>query len=442
MNIDVLNKYYELSKNSSIIDKELFEDYDIKYGLRNKNNTGVLIGITKIGCVEGYVEGVKMDEEAKTPMDGELYYRGLNVLDIIETLKSQKQYHYENVVYLLLFGKLPTSDELSEFLDILQDFRSKKLDFYINNNSSIVNSLQIGVLSLYPYDESPETFTLENMIKQSLTIISHFPEILVRCYLGDDFDPKKSDDLRKNNVSTARYLLSMLRKSEFTDEEVEILDFMLLLHAEHGAGNNSTFTVRVMSSAYSDTYSCISGGIGSLKGHRHGGANAKVRSMVKNIAENVNYEDKEQLKEYLRDIMHKKAFDKTGFIYGMGHAVYTISDPRSVFLKKQAYKLAEKYNTMNKFTLYKNIEELAIEVFKEEKGEDLKLCSNLDLYSGFIYEMLQIDDSLFTSLFSLARIPSWCAHRIEQIMNDSKIIRPSYKSVKNAGIVLTEPSRL
>jgi len=440
--MNILDKYNELLKNSSVIDRELFENYDIKYGLRNKNNTGVLIGITKIGCVEGYQEEYDMEHAVKVPIDGKLYYRGLNVLDIIENLRFEKRYYFENVIYLLLFGNLPTSEELSEFLLVLKSFRDKDHDFSFTHGSSMTNSLQMGVLSLYSKDENSETFTLENMLSQSLFIISVFPEMLVRCYLGDDFDVKKSDELRQNNVSTAKYLLSMLRKDEVTDEEVELLDIMLLLHAEHGAGNNSTFTVRVMSSAYSDTYSCISAGIGSLKGHRHGGANAKVRSMVKNIIENVNYENKLELKEYLRDILYKKAFDKSGFIYGIGHAVYTISDPRSVFLKDQAYKLAEKNNAIDKFMLYKNIEELAIEVFKEEKGENFKICSNLDLYSGFIYEMLKIDDSLFTSLFSLARIPSWCAHRIEQIINDNKIIRPSYKSMKYDDVLLTERSRL
>ncbi|MCL2322362.1 MAG: citrate synthase [Oscillospiraceae bacterium] len=440
--MDGLNKLYELSKNNSVIDKKLYENYDIKYGLRNKNKTGVLIGISKICCVEGYIEGLDMEHEAKIPKDGELYYRGLNILDIIKDLKSQGQYYFENVIYLLLFGKLPDSTELAEFLDILKSFRDKKIEFPINTSSSMTNMLQIGVLSLYAYDKNPEEFTLENMIDQSLFVMSHFPEILVKCYLGDDFDPIKSDELRKNNASTAKYLLTMVRKDEVLDEEIELLDTMLLLHAEHGAGNNSTFTVRVMSSAYSDTYSCISAGIGSLKGHRHGGANAKVRSMVKNIMENINYENKDELKQYLRDIMHKKAFDKTGFIYGIGHAVYTISDPRSVFLKDKAYELAKKYDTMDEYMLYKNIEELALEVFKEEKGEDFKICSNLDLYSGFIYEMLKIDDSLFTSIFSLARVPSWCAHRIEQIMNDSKIIRPSYKSMKHNDVLLTEPSRI
>ncbi len=436
--MEKINKLYELLKENSVIDKSIYDDYDIKYGLRNKDNTGVLIGITKIACVDGY----EMVDGLKVPKDGELYYQGLNILNIIETLKSKNGYYYENIIYLLLFGKLPNEEELNDFLEIFQFFRNKNIDFNCKNKSATINSLQIGVLSMYSYDEHKESFTLEDMLNQSLFIISKFPEILVKCYLNSEFDEEKSKKLMDKNVSTAEYLLSMLRKNGFTKEEVELLDLMLLMHAEHGAGNNSTFTVRVMSSAYSDTYSCISAGIGSLKGHRHGGANAKVRSMVNDIIKNVDYEDKDKLKQYLKDILNKKAFDKNGLIYGIGHAVYTISDPRSVFLKDKAYKLAKQKGTMDKYMLYKNIEELSIEVFKEEKGEDFKICSNLDLYSGFIYEMLEIDDSLFTSIFSLARIPSWCSHRIEQIVNDNKIIRPSYKSFKTSGVFSTEYTRI
>lgn len=439
-NIKLLDSYQEIVIKNSEIDSENYNNYDVKRGLRNSNGTGVLAGLSKIGEVHGYI----VDDGEKIANHGKLFYRGINIYDLVEGFQNDGRFGFEEVSYLLLLGQLPTLNELSDFNNYLaleRDLSDTFIKDIILNSPSldIMNKLAQSVLAKYSYDNDPDNTSIDNIIRQSIELIAQLPSILAYAYQakahyhGNDsliiHKPKKE-------YSTAENILAMIRPtSEFTKLEAEILDLALVIHAEHGGGNNSTFTTRVVTSSGTDTYSAISAAIGSLKGPKHGGANIKVVGMLNNIKDNVkNWDSQEEIKDYLRRIIKKEAYDNSGLIYGLGHAIYTVSDPRAVLLKNKADELAKISNREEEFNLYKNIEKLAPEVFAEVKGSTKEISANVDFYSGFVYSMLNIPADLYTPLFAIARMPGWCAHRLEEHITGQRIIRPAYKSVVNKTI--------
>ncbi len=420
---ETLSYLADLLQDVNQIDNSLFDLYDIKQGLRNKDKTGVQIGLTKIGCVIGYL----LEDGIKIPIDGQLFYRNLEVSDILTLLEGKDKY-FERVGYLLIFGKLPDEEELRKFLDLIYSYTKEPIHFGLISNN-IMNMLQHDLAKLYTFDDDPDTITKEKIIEQSLKIFGYFPDMILQAYLKDKYDIEKSQKLKEQKLGVARYFLSMLLDEKCTDEAVKIFDKLLLLHAEHGGGNNSTFSVRVVTSAYTDTYSAMVAGVCSLKGARHGGANIMVGKMVDDIKANCNYNNKVELKKYLKRILNKEVFDKSGLIYGMGHAVYTLSDPRARHLKESAKDYAEKFNMISELELYNNIELLTKEIFNESKKTSIEICPNVDLYSGFVNNSIGIDAELYTPIFALSRVPAWAAHRAEQIFTDKKILRPGYKTI-------------
>ncbi|TDO92048.1 citrate synthase [Halanaerobium saccharolyticum] len=424
----------EKVKRVNKIDKEYYRQYDIKQGLRNSDGTGVVVGFTKIGSVHGYTycDGVK------TSIEGKLFYRDI---EIEELVKNTGEFGFESIVYLLLFGEMPGEEELEKFNTILDGFRKLPPHFTENTilkspSRDVMNKLQRAILVLYSYDEKPDCLEIDRILIQSLKLIARFPTIIsygfqAKAHYFDD----KSLYLHNptDGLGTAANILHMIRpNNDYTKLEKDTLDLLLILHAEHGGGNNSAFTTHVVSSSGTDTYSAVGAAVGSLKGPKHGGANLRVKAMVENIRENLNdYSDRSKLKQYLEKILKGEVFDQQGLIYGMGHAVYTKSDPRAVILKKKSKELAAAKGKLEEFELYDNIEKLTKEIFKEQRGDDCEICANVDLYSGFVYQLLNIPEELFTPLFATARVASWCAHRIEQLVSDHKIIRPAYKSLKN-----------
>lgn len=416
------------------IDKEYYRQYDIKQGLRNSDGTGVVVGFTKIGSVHGYTycDGVK------TSIEGKLFYRDI---EIDELVKNTGEFGFESIVYLLLFGELPGEEELKKFNAILDGFRKLPTHFTENTilkspSRDVMNKLQRAILVLYSYDEKPDSLDIDRILIQSLKLIARFPTIISYGFQAKaHYFDEQSLYLHnpKEGLGTAANILHMIRaNNEYTQLEKDTLDLLLILHAEHGGGNNSAFTTHVVSSSGTDTYSAVGAAVGSLKGPKHGGANLRVKAMVDDIKENLaDYSDRVELKKYLKQILKGEVFDQKGLIYGMGHAVYTKSDPRAVILKKKSKELAAAKDRLKEYELYDNIESLTKEIFKEERGEDCEICANVDLYSGFVYQLLNIPEELFTPLFATARVASWCAHRIEQLVSDHKIIRPAYKSLKN-----------
>ncbi|RCW58720.1 MULTISPECIES: citrate/2-methylcitrate synthase [Halanaerobium] len=416
------------------IDKEYYRQYDIKQGLRNSDGTGVVVGFTKIGSVHGYTycDGVK------TSIEGKLFYRDIEVDELV---KNTGEFGFESIVYLLLFGELPQQEELRKFNAILDGFRKLPTHFTENTilkspSRDVMNKLQRAILVLYSYDEKPDSLDIDRILIQSLKLIARFPTIIsygfqAKAHYFDDQSLYLHNP--KEGLGTAANILHMIRaNNKYTQLEKDTLDLLLILHAEHGGGNNSAFTTHVVSSSGTDTYSAVGAAVGSLKGPKHGGANLRVKAMVDDIKENLaDYSDRRSLKEYLKKILKGEVFDQKGLIYGMGHAVYTKSDPRAVILKKKSKELAAAKDRLDEYELYDNIESLTKEIFKEERGEDIEICANVDLYSGFVYQLLNIPQELFTPLFATARVASWCAHRIEQLVSDHKIIRPAYKSLKN-----------
>ena len=416
------------------IDKEFYRQYDIKQGLRNSDGTGVVVGFTKIGSVHGYTycDGIK------TSIEGKLFYRDIEIDNLVE---NTGEFGFESIVYLLLFGELPDEEELEKFNAMLDSFRKLPTHFTENTilkspSRDVMNKLQRAILVLYSYDEKPDCLEIDRILIQSLKLIARFPTIIsygfqAKAHYFDDQSLYLHNP--KDGLGTAANILHMIRaNNEYTQLEKDTLDLLLILHAEHGGGNNSAFTTHVVSSSGTDTYSAVGAAVGSLKGPKHGGANLRVKAMVDNIKENLNdYSDRTELKKYLRKILKGEVFDQKGLIYGMGHAVYTKSDPRAVILKKKSKELAAAKDRLEEYELYDNIESLTKEIFKEQRGEDCEICANVDLYSGFVYQLLNIPEELFTPLFATARVASWCAHRIEQLVSDHKIIRPAYKSLKN-----------
>lgn len=439
MKSDFINELGTLFNQNNSISNDIYNKLDVKRGLRNKNGTGVLVGLTKIGAVLGY----SINEEGKKiPTEGRLYYRGIPIEKLLEEFEDDKTFLFEKTMFLLIFGKVPSNFELKMFVSTLKEYRDLPdefiEDFILRKPSTdIMNHLQRAVLCLYTLDENPDDVSLSNLIDQSLNLIAKFPSLLVYCYQASNYKHFNKSLIIHNPVedySIAENILHMLRSdSKFTKLESEILDLILVIHAEHGGGNNSTFTSHVISSTRTDTYSSISASIGSLKGPMHGGANSKVTKMIEDMKKNTNPYDEAKLKEYLKLIFQKKAFDREGRIYGMGHAVYTISDPRAEILKKKAYELAKEKNALEEFEIFSNVEKFTKEVGKELKGENFEICANVDLYSGFVYKLLNIPPNIFTPLFALSRIASWNAHRMEQILVDKKLIRPAYKAIDEDG---------
>lgn len=423
----------ELVENHHI-DPNLYVEYDVKRGLRDSAGKGVLTGLTEISDVTGY----KLVNGRRIPADGALYYRGIDVQDIVNGLKDRR-FGFEETIYLLIFGKLPSKEELSRFLELLSDMEDLGGRFVRDvvmkaSSSNIMNALQRCVLTLYTYDENPEDISVENALRQALELIAKLPLIAVYSYHAYRHFRKDETLLIRNpekGRSLAENILYMLRPDgQYTELEAKVLDVALILHAEHGGGNNSTFTTHVVTSSGTDTYSAIAASIGSLKGPRHGGANLKAQGMFDDIKKSVkDWTNEDEIREYLRLILDKKAFDKTGLIYGMGHAVYTISDPREKILKSYAQKLASEKGLDDEFALYDRVERIAGEEIMTHRKMLKPVCANVDFYSGFVYTMLNIPEELFTPLFAIARITGWSAHRLEELLNAGKIIRPAYKYV-------------
>lgn len=424
-----------LAEKSNRINSELFQKYDVKRGLRNSNGTGVLVGLTAIGDVYGY----RMEDGKKIPDEGKLFYRGIEIGDIIAGFQNDKRFGFEETSYLLLFGELPSASQLKKFNSILGQNR-KLPDGFAEDmmlkvpSKDIMNKLARSVLAAYCYDTNPDGISIQNVLRQSIELIAWFPTMAAYGYQAKSrYYDSKSLFLHspQPHLSTAENILHMIRPtSEYTRLEAELLDLALVLHAEHGGGNNSTFTIRVVTSTDTDTYSAVAAAIGSLKGGKHGGANIKVLEMMEDIKANVkDWEDEDEVKAYLKKIINKEANDKSGLVYGMGHAVYTVSDPRAVQLKAKASELAKEKGLTKEFSLYSAIERLTPVVFQELGKGKAFIPANVDLYSGFVYKALNIPTALYTPLFAVARIPGWCAHRIEELVSGGKIIRPAYKNV-------------
>ncbi len=421
----------EYLKNN-YIDPETSERLGVKRGLRNPDGTGVLAGLTNVCDVVGY----EMQDGVRMPTDGRLIYRGIDVRDIVNAAYEEDRFIFEEVIWLLLFGSLPTEAQLEEFKEILEERRSLPENFVEDMiikapSPNIMNTMERSVLALYSYDNDPEDQSLKNILRQSVTMIASLPTIMVNAYQVKRrvYDRQSMYfHMPQAGQSTAEHILSTYRADQqYTHAEAKLLDLCLVLHADHGGGNNSTFACRVLSSTGTDTYSAIAAGIGSLKGPKHGGANIKVMQMLDNIKENVsNYDDDTEIKEFLRRLIRRQAGDRSGLIYGVGHAVYTKSDPRAVILRTNAEPLAIEKGFGDDFKLLHAVERLAPQVFAEEKGKK-DICANVDLYSGLIYRMLGLSVDLYTPLFAISRIPGWCAHRVEEVVFANRIMRPAYK---------------
>ena len=426
---------YSAFSEENNIPAECFDKYSVKRGLRNPDGTGVMAGVTNICNVHGYV----VDDGEKKPTEGKLIFRGYSINDLIEKAEAEDRFGYEEIVFLLLTGRLPNRNELDEFIMTLSDERALPQDFFEDMilkapSPNIMNKMARAVLSLYSYDDAPESKTSEHEVDTAVSLIAKMPVIMVcayetkrRCY---DDKSMIMHPLIKGQ-STAENILSTLRTDrKFTHDEAKLLDLMLMLHAEHGGGNNSTFTCRVLTSSGTDPYSAYSAAIGSLKGPRHGGANHKALEMQEIIKANVkNWENDDEVADVLRKLLCKEIGDGSGLIYGMGHAVYTLSDPRAVILKKYAGMMAEGTEFEKEFRLIESIERLTPKVFEDVKRSGKAMCANIDMYSGFVYRMLGIPEELFTPLFAVSRMAGWCAHRFEEINSGRRIMRPAYKSI-------------
>jgi citrate synthase len=418
------------------IDSSLYSRFNVKRGLRNADGTGVLVGLTRIGDVHGYL----MDEGEKVPVEGKLYYRGIDVEHITAAAAAAGRFSFEETVYLLVFGVLPSQEQLEKFCTLMGQNRALPDNFAEDSimkapSRDIMNKLGRSVLTLYSYDADPENLSTENVLRQCIELIARFPTIVAYSYMAKKhYYDHESLIIHQPPAScqSAETILSLIRPDQqFTRLEAEILDLALTLHAEHGGGNNSTFAVHLVSSADTDTYAAITAGINSLKGFKHGGANSKVMGMMEDIKAGVGRWDHEgEVADYLERILRGEAYDHSGLIYGQGHAVYTKSDPRAVLLRDKAAVLAEEKNLMDEFNLYRLIERLTPEVFRKIKDSGKYICSNVDFYSGFVYKMLGIPSELYTPLFAVSRVAGWCAHRLEEIISGNRIIRPAYKCVQ------------
>lgn len=424
-----------LCQENSSIDPSLYEKYEVKRGLRDINGRGVLTGLTEIAEVRSYIT---VDSEM-IPCEGKLFYRGLDIEDIVDGFISEKRFGFEETTYLLLFGNLPTPAQLEDFKKLLGHYRSLPTSFVRDiimkaPSHDMMNTLARSVLTLYSYDDTADDVSIPNVLRQCLQLIALFPQLSVYGYQAyKHYHDGHSLFIHapEPGLSTAENILHLLRPdSKYTELEARILDLALVLHADHGGGNNSTFTTHVVSSSGTDTYSTIAASLGSLKGPKHGGANIKVVQMFDDMKATIkDWEDEDEIKQYLTDLLHKRAFDKAGLIYGIGHAVYSISDPRARVLKRFVEKLSKEKGLDKEFAFYSSVERLAPEVIAKERKIYKGVSANIDFYSGFVYRMLELPLELYTPIFAIARISGWSAHRIEELINAGKIIRPAYKNV-------------
>ncbi|MBQ8213345.1 MAG: citrate/2-methylcitrate synthase [Clostridia bacterium] len=432
-----IERLARLCVEDSLIEPAMYTDYEVLRGLRDKNGKGVLTGLTEISEIQAF----KKEGDREIPCLGKLFYRGYDVEDLVSGFITDKRFGFEEVTYLLLFGKLPTHAELEAFCALLADYRSLPTSFVRDlimkaPSENMMNSMARSVLTMYSYDRNPDDTSVQNVLRQCLQLIATFPMMAVYGYQAFDYyiDGSQSFFIHEPDprLSTAENLLHMLRiDSKYTKLEARILDLALVLHAEHGGGNNSTFTTHVVTSSGTDTYSAIASALGSLKGPKHGGANIKVCKMFEDIKENVrDWHDREEIEAYLVKLLHKEAFDRTGLIYGIGHAVYSISDPRATVLRRFVKKLSEEKKMTEEYALYAAVEKLAPKVIARERKMYKGVSANVDFYSGFIYEMLGLPTELYTPIFAIARISGWSAHRLEELINGSKIIRPAYLNVQ------------
>ena len=421
----------QMCENSNAIEKELYFKHDVKRGLRDLDGRGVIAGLTNISdvCASRDENGVRI------PIEGNLYYRGYNIKELVKGFLDDGHYGFEEMTYLLLFGELPTSNELNAFTNMLADRRTLPRNFVRDvimkaPSKDMMNSLSRSILNLYSYDEKADDTSIPNVLRQSLNLISQFPMMMVYGYLAYNY--KKGEDLfiyaPKRELSMAENILMMLRQDKkYTKLEAQLLDMALVLHMDHGGGNNSTFTTHVVTSSGTDTYSTIAAAMASLKGPKHGGANIKVAQMFADMEERVqDWEDEDEVRQYLVDILDKKAFDQKGLIYGMGHAIYSISDPRAEVFKGFVKELAVEKGREKEYALYEKVERIAPELIAERRKMYKGVNANVDFYSGLVYSMLGIPQELFTPIFAAARIVGWCAHRLEELKNVDKIIRPAY----------------
>lgn len=434
---DEIQELSKLCLENLKIDPELYTKYEVKRGLRDLDGRGVLTGLTDVSKIQSYI----VEDNDMIPCEGQLYYQGVNVEDIVAGFMEEKRFGYEETVYLLLFGKLPNREELDKISTILGDYRTSLPTHFVRDiilkapSKDMMNTLQRSVLTLYAYDKKADDTSIPNVLRQCLQLISVVPLLSVYGYQAySHYHDGNSLFIHtpQSELSTAENILYLLRAdSKYTELEARILDLALVLHAEHGGGNNSTFTTHVVTSSGTDTYSSMAASLGSLKGPKHGGANIKVTKMFDEMKEAVSdWNDDEEIKVYLNKLLHKEAFDKAGLIYGMGHAVYSISDPRAKVFKGFVEKLSIEKGMEKEYALYSNVERLAPIVIAEERKIYKGVSANVDFYSGFVYQMLGLPTELFTPLFAVARMAGWSAHRIEELINQGKIIRPAYKAVK------------
>lgn len=427
-----IQHFADLCNENNVIDKELYTKYEVKRGLRDLNGKGVLAGLTNISdvCATKIVGGKEV------PCAGNLYYRGYNIKDLVKGFQKEKNYGFEEIAYLLLFGNLPNKDELSMFHDTLVERRTLPPNFVRDvimkaPSRDMMNSLSRSILNLYSYDDKADDTSIPNVLRQCLNLISQFPMLMVYGYHAYNY--RMGDDLfiyaPSTELSTAENILTMLRENrKYTKLESKILDMALVLHMDHGGGNNSTFTTHVVTSSGTDTYSTIAAAMASLKGPKHGGANIKVTQMFEDMKQKISdWEDRDAVRQYLLDLLEKKAFDQKGLIYGMGHAIYSVSDPRADIFKKFVKKLAKEKGCEKEYALYEMVETMAPEVIAERRKIYKGVNANVDFYSGLVYSMLDLPPALYTPIFAAARIVGWSAHRLEELKNVDKIIRPAYK---------------
>ena len=431
----LIYKLSDLMKRCTKIDAELFRKMDVKRGLRNEDGTGVLVGLTNIGNVVGYE---RQQDGTLLPIDGKLYLRGYEISDLVNAILEEKRFGFEEVAYLLLSGNLPDKEEVEEFHNLLVKNMPLEKNTLLHiielEGGNIMNILARSVLELYTFDPNPDDTSRENLMRQSIELMSKFPTSIAYAYnMLRHGEQGRSLHIRhpQKDLSFAENFLFMLKGKDYTPLEARTLDLMLILHSEHGGGNNSTFTVRVTSSSGTDTYSSIAAGIGSLKGPKHGGANLKVTDMLNYLKNSIDdWSDDKEIEQHLEGILTRKEYDGQGLIYGIGHAVYTVSDPRAVLLKRLAGELAAEKHRVKEYEFMQRIEQLAIQTIYRVKGHGKTMCANVDFYSGFVYDMIGIPQDIYTPLFAMSRIVGWCAHRNEELnFEGRRIIRPAYRCV-------------
>ncbi|MCL2231303.1 MAG: citrate/2-methylcitrate synthase [Treponema sp.] len=430
-----IDKYANLMLEHGMINNELYTKYEVKRGLRDISGKGVLVGLTEISEIISYV----IEDGDYVPCEGKLFYRGINIEKLVNGFLNEKRFGFEEACFLLLFGHLPNKSEYTEFATLIEDNTDLPHNFVRDTimsapSKDMMNSLSKSVLTLYAYDENPDEISIQNVLRQSINLIAQFPLLAVYGYQSFlHFHENESLMIHppQKGASIAENILHMLRPdSSYTDLEAKILDLALVLHAEHGGGNNSTFTNHVVTSSHTDTYSAVVASLASLKGPRHGGANIKVVQMLRDMMENISdWNDDDEISVHLEKLLNKEAFDRSGLIYGMGHAVYSLSDPRAIILRQFVEQLASEKGRAEEYKLYSKVETLAPIMIGKIRKIYKGVSANIDFYSGFVYSMLDLPEQIFTPLFAVARIAGWSAHRLEELVNNGKIIRPAYKSV-------------